>query len=81
MTQLEAARKGIITDKMQTAAAAEGVNPEFIRDGIAKGTIIICHNDKTHKHGVPLPVGAGLRKAVEVVPLEPVGRPPVDVGH
>jgi phosphomethylpyrimidine synthase len=64
MTQLEAARKGIITNKMQTAAAAEGVSPEFIRDGIAKGTIIISHNDKTHQHGIPLAVGAGLRTKV-----------------
>ncbi|MDK9718958.1 MAG: phosphomethylpyrimidine synthase ThiC, partial [Trichlorobacter sp.] len=64
MTQLEAARQGIITDKMKTAAAAEGVTPEFIRDGIAKGTIIISHNDKTHKHGIPLAVGTGLRTKV-----------------
>ena len=64
MTQLEAARKGIITDKMKTAAAAEGVAPEFIRDGIAKGTIIISHNDKTHQHGTPLAVGTGLRTKV-----------------
>jgi len=64
MTQLEYALKGIITDKMKTAAASEGVEPELIRAGVAKGTIIICHNDKTHQHGVPLPVGAGLRTKV-----------------
>ena len=33
MTQLEYARKGIITDKMKTAALAEGVDAEFIRAG------------------------------------------------
>jgi len=49
---------------MKTAAASEGVEPELIRAGVAKGTIIICHNDKTHQHGVPLPVGAGLRTKV-----------------
>ncbi len=64
MTQLEAARKGIITDKMRVAAQAEGVEPEFLRAGIAKGTMIICHNDKTHPHGIPLAVGAGLRTKV-----------------
>jgi len=64
MTQLEYARKGMITEKMQSAARTEGVSAEMIRDGIAKGTIIICHNDKTHKHGQPLPVGAGLRTKV-----------------
>jgi phosphomethylpyrimidine synthase len=63
MTQLDFARQGIITDKMQAAARAEGVTPEFIRDGIAAGNIIICHNIK-HLGGTPLPVGKGLRTKV-----------------
>jgi phosphomethylpyrimidine synthase len=63
MTQLEYARRGLITEKMQLAAFAEGVSPEFIRDGIAAGTIVICHNIK-HGNGIPLAVGAGLRTKV-----------------
>ncbi len=63
MTQLEYARKGSITDKMKEAAAAEGVSPEFIRDGIAEGTIIICHNLK-HRNAPPLAVGRGLRTKI-----------------
>ncbi|HEX9078016.1 MAG TPA: phosphomethylpyrimidine synthase ThiC [Desulfuromonadaceae bacterium] len=63
MTQLEYARRGVITEQMQAAAAAEGVTPEFIRDGLAAGTIVICHNVK-HANGTPLPVGAGLRTKV-----------------
>jgi phosphomethylpyrimidine synthase len=63
MTQLEYARKGIITDKMREAALAEGVSPEFIRDGIDAGNIIICHNIK-HLNGSPLAVGRGLRTKV-----------------
>ncbi|BCG48646.1 Phosphomethylpyrimidine synthase ThiC [Citrifermentans bremense] len=63
MTQLEYARKGIITDKMKTAALAEGVDAEFIRAGIAAGNIIICHNNK-HTNGTPLAVGKGLRTKV-----------------
>ena len=63
MTQLEYARRGLITEKMQAAAAAEGVTPEFIRDGIAAGNIVICHNVK-HTNGTPLAVGAGLRTKV-----------------
>jgi phosphomethylpyrimidine synthase len=63
MTQLEYARRGLITEKMQLAAIAEGVSPEFIRDGIAAGTIVICHNIK-HGNGIPLAVGAGLRTKV-----------------
>jgi phosphomethylpyrimidine synthase len=62
-TQLEYARSGIITDKMKEAALAEGVSPDFIRDGIAAGTIIICHNIK-HANGRPLAVGTGLRTKV-----------------
>ena len=63
MTQLESARQGIITEKMLTAALAEGVEPEFIRAGIAAGNIIICHNNK-HLNGTPLAVGKGLRTKV-----------------
>jgi phosphomethylpyrimidine synthase len=48
---------------MQIVAAKEGVPPEFIRDGIAAGNIIICHNIK-HANGTPLAVGAGLRTKV-----------------
>jgi phosphomethylpyrimidine synthase len=63
MNQLKAARKGKITDKMRLAAAAEGVTPEFIRDGMAAGTIVICHNVK-HANGTPLAVGTGLRTKI-----------------
>jgi len=63
MTQLEYARKGMITDRMREAAIAEGVSPEFIRDGIADGSIIICHN-VNHKNGRPLAVGRGLRTKI-----------------
>lgn len=63
ITQLDFARLGTITDKMRIAAAAEGVEPEFIRAGIASGNIIICQNLK-HTNGVPLAVGTGLRTKV-----------------
>ena len=62
-TQLEYARQGIITDLMREAAASEGVTPEQIRDGIAEGTVIICHNVK-RSAGKPLAVGKGLRTKV-----------------
>ena len=63
MTQLEYARKGEITDRMREAALAEGVSAEFIREGIAEGNIIICHNVK-RKNGRPLAVGRGLRTKI-----------------
>lgn len=63
MTQLELARKGIISDKMKQAAAVEGIDPELLRQRIAEGTAIICHNN-LHTNGIPLAVGKGLRTKV-----------------
>lgn len=63
MTQLDQARRGIITGEMKQAALSEGVTPEFIRDGILDGTRIICHNRK-HVNGRALAVGKGLRTKV-----------------
>jgi phosphomethylpyrimidine synthase len=48
---------------MQGAALAEGVSPEFIREGVASGNIIICHNIK-HQNSTPLAVGRGLRTKI-----------------
>jgi phosphomethylpyrimidine synthase len=62
-TQLDFARQGVITAKMKEAAHAEGVTPEFIRAGLASGSIIICHNNN-HANGRPLAVGTGLRTKV-----------------
>lgn len=44
MTQLESARKGVITLEMIRVAARENVTPEFIRDCVARGTIVIPAN-------------------------------------
>jgi len=63
MTQLELARQGIITDKVKQAAAIEGVDPELLRQRIAEGTAIVCHNNN-HVGGIPLAVGKGLRTKV-----------------
>lgn len=63
MTQLEKARKGEVTEEMQLAAMAEGVTAEYIRQGIAEGTIVICRN-VNHKCIQPLAVGRGLRTKV-----------------
>jgi phosphomethylpyrimidine synthase len=62
-TQLEHALQGTITKEMKEAALAESVSPEFIRDGLAAGNIIICHNIK-HDNGRPLAVGKGLRTKI-----------------
>lgn len=52
LTQRQAALQGKITDQMAEVARQEGVTPEFIRDGVAKGTICIPANIN-HKNLVP----------------------------
>ena len=62
MTQLSDARKGIITDEMKHVAEIEGVSEEFIRDSVAKGTIVIPHN--INRNIEACGIGAGLRTKV-----------------
>ncbi|MDO5850797.1 MAG: phosphomethylpyrimidine synthase [Methanobacteriaceae archaeon] len=62
MTQLSDARKGIITDEMKHVAEIEGVSEEFIRDSVAKGTIVIPHN--VNRNIEACGIGAGLRTKV-----------------
>ena len=45
-TQMEAARKGIITPQMEQVAKKENRSAEFIRERVAKGTIAIPCNKK-----------------------------------
>ncbi len=63
MTQLEKARKGVITDEMKICAGDEGVEPEYIRQGVADGTIVICRNVK-HAAIRPLAIGRGMRTKI-----------------
>ena len=44
MTQLEAARRGIVTAEMWRVAQREGVTTEFIRDEVARGRLVIPAN-------------------------------------
>ena len=63
MTQLEAARKGKITEEMAAIAEAEQRTPEYICEGVAGGTIVIPVNRlRRGKHAVG--IGAGLRTKV-----------------
>ena len=65
MTQLESAREGIITKEMETAAREEGVSAEFIRSGIAEGTIVLPANIY-HTSLHPYAIGKGLRTKMNV---------------
>ena len=63
MTQLEKARSGILSEEMEICAAEEGVEAEYIRQGVADGAIVICRN-VNHKTIKPLAIGRGLRTKV-----------------
>ena len=62
-TQMEYAREGIITNKMQQAADDACIPASLLRDRIALGTAIICHNNY-HLTGTPLAVGEGIKTRV-----------------
>lgn len=62
-TQLELARKGIITPQMQVAAKGEWLSPEQIRDGIAAGSIVLPCNP-IRKNQKCTAIGTGLRTKV-----------------
>lgn len=61
-TQLELALQGIITPQMETAAAQEKVSPEFVRQMIAEGKVVIPSNPN-HKSTI-VPIGKGMRTKV-----------------
>ena len=63
MTQLEIARAGKISLEMKIVAEQECVNAEFIREGVAAGTIVIPMN-VNRKMAKPCGIGAGLRTKV-----------------
>jgi len=63
MTQLEQARKGIITNEMKQTALQEGVEPGYIRSSIVDGTVIITKN-RRRKSIEPLAIGKGLRTKI-----------------
>lgn len=62
-TQMEFAREGIITSKMQQAADDACMPASVLRDKIAKGTAIVCHNN-LHQGGTPLAIGEGIKTRV-----------------
>jgi len=61
-TQLERARDGEITQEMKEAAEYDDVSPEFIRDGIANGHIVIYGNPQRKSRVIG--IGQGLRTKI-----------------
>ncbi len=62
MTQIESARKGIITKEMEEAAKGEESSPEYIRQMIAEGKAVIPNNRNRKARLVA--IGKGLRTKV-----------------
>ena len=60
-TLIEYARKGNITEQMQTVAQAEGIDADVLRQRIATGSIVIMQRDR-HMTGI----GKGLSTKINV---------------
>jgi len=63
MTQLELARKGAVSPQMKHVAEKEGIETDFILQGLIEGKIIIPAN-VNHANLIPCGIGAGLRTKV-----------------
>jgi phosphomethylpyrimidine synthase len=63
MTQLELARKGTISPPMKHVAQKEGVETDFIIQGLIDGEIVIPSN-VNHTNIIPCGIGKGLRTKV-----------------
>lgn len=63
-TIMEQARRGETTDLMRRIAEKEGVDPEFVRDGIAAGRICAPHNPVHDAE--PAAIGEGLSVKINV---------------
>ena len=59
MTQIESARKGVLTPEMQEVARQEGLEPDEIQKKVAQGTVVIPAN-LGKKKARPVGVGQGL---------------------
>ena len=64
-TQMDAAKRGMITPEMEAVARKEYRTPEEIRDLVAKGQVAICAN-RLHTCLSPNGVGSMLRTKINV---------------
>jgi phosphomethylpyrimidine synthase len=62
-TQIAAARAGEITPAIETVARSEHLDPDFVRDEVAAGRIVIPAN-KHHDHLEPIGIGRALRTKI-----------------
>src|SRR5438045_8951192 len=65
MTQIEAARKGTITKEMEFVAAREDLEPELVRDEVARGRMVIPAN-KVHLQKKLEPMAIGVASKCKI---------------
>ncbi len=64
-TQMDAAKKGIVTEAMHHVAKTENVDANWLIQKVAEGKIVIPAN-KNHKSLIPVGVGEGLSTKINV---------------
>ncbi|KNZ43516.1 phosphomethylpyrimidine synthase ThiC [Acetobacterium bakii] len=64
-TQMDAARKGMMTKEMKQAAASDALSPQELMAEIAAGRAVIPAN-KNHKNLIPKAIGKGLTTKINV---------------
>ncbi|QDV33372.1 Phosphomethylpyrimidine synthase [Tautonia plasticadhaerens] len=65
MTQIEQARRGLVSPEMKFVARREGLRPELVRDEVARGRMVIPANREHLKLGLQ-PMGIGLKAACKI---------------
>src|SRR5262249_8424589 len=65
MTQIEAARKGIVTDEMRFVAIREDLDAELVRDEVARGRMVIPAN-KVHLQKALEPMAIGVASKCKI---------------
>ncbi len=66
MTQMEKAKRGIITDEMRYVAEREGISPEELREKVANGVVVIPRNPNHTSLERFTGIGEGLSVKVNV---------------
>src|SRR5881397_923213 len=65
MTQIEEARRGRITPEMEYVARREKLEPETVRDEVARGRMVIPANREHLKQGLE-PMGIGIKAVCKI---------------
>jgi phosphomethylpyrimidine synthase len=63
MTRLERAKKRGIPEELRKAARREGVGADYLKQGIARGEIVLLKN-RNHRTVQPLAIGKGLKTKI-----------------